>query len=204
MRRFRIPRGVNLIEDSAFGGWRLAPAAADPHVAVAVLRPMTAHPDGGGPGPSHPAATNPYPAAIPSPIARCPDVIGRRSDRNHLDARRRRGNRCHDNCLRGWRGWRLCQRRSRGCRRSRPVCGRGCRRGRSRRLGWGRLDLVSHRRRIRLLHHVGRLNVVNRHVSDLPLRTSGEQSRDTPQRHARGPHISVDRIKVFHIQPIGR
>ena len=69
---------------------RLPPAAADPNIIVAVSPPMAAHPNGVGPWPSHIAATYPYPAAVPGPIARCPDIIGTRSYRNDLDLRRRR------------------------------------------------------------------------------------------------------------------
>ena len=172
---------------------------------------MAAYPDGGGAGPNDIPAANPYPAAIPSPITRGPDIIGARGDGNDLDLRGRRGRRCHNDGLRG-RDDRLRRRlrrhRNRGCRRSRPVGCRGGRRGRRRGSGGGlgrnRLDLVSDRRRVRLLDHVDRLSVVYGHVSHLPLRTASDQSCDTRERRARGPYFSLHKIKVIHIQSVGR
>jgi hypothetical protein len=193
--------GARRSEGLGLGACGLAPAAADPHIAAAMSCPVAAYPNGGGPGPNDPAATSPYPAAVPSPIARGPDIIGTRSDRNDLDPKRRRGRRGHNDCRRGrghrLRRWHLRRHRSRGCRRSRPIgCG-DCRRGR-------RLALVGNRRRIRLLDHVCRLNLVRRHVSNLPLRATGDQNRDTRERHARGQYFSIHGFKVLHIQPIGR
>ena len=173
---------------------------------------MAPHPNGGGPGTDHPAATDPYPAAVPSPVARNPDIGGAWSARDDLDPRGGWGGRSHNDCLRrpgdGLRRRRLHGHGSRGRSRSLPVgrCrgGRGSRRGSVGSLNRHRLGLVSDRRGIRLLDHVGRLNVVHGHISDLRLRTASDQSRDTRERGARGPNFSVHRIKVVHIQPVGR
>lgn len=181
------------------GNGGLSPATADPHVAVAVTCPMAAHPNGSGSRTGHPSAANPYPATIPSPITRRPDIIGARGDRDYLDSSGRWGGRSHDYHLRR-RGNRLRRGRlrrhgSRGWSWSLPV-------GR-----WGRgrwLGLVNDRRRIRLLDHVSRLSVVNRHIGDLPLRTASGQSRDTRERRARDPYFSLHKIKVIHIYSVGR
>jgi hypothetical protein len=174
---------------------QLAPSAANPNVSVAVSSPMAAHPNGAGPRPNHIAATEPYPTAIPRPIARRPDIIWTRSNWNHLYLRRRRGRRCYDGCLRG----RLVRHRSRSRRRLLPI---RCRRRRSSsgRAAGGRLW----RRRIGGLGDVSRLNVVHRHIFNSALRATGGQRRDSRECQARGPNVSIHAIKLFHIQYLGR
>jgi hypothetical protein len=157
---------------------------------------MAAHPNGTGPGPHYIPAADPYPAAIPGPIARRPDIIGTRSDWNVLHLRRRGGRRGHDRSLRGRSGWlwRRCG------RRSLPVSGRRRRSGPR----GSRLGLVNNSGRWRRLDDVCRLGVVHGHISNLAMRTTSDQGRNPCEREARGPHVNIHEIKILHIQRVGR
>ena len=156
---------------------------------------MPAHPNGAGARPSHIAATDPNPTAIPCPIARRPNVIRARSDWNNLHLRRRRGRRRYHDRLR----WRLGRHRGRSRRRLLPIrcrgrwSGCGCAAG-------GRLG----RRRIGWLGDVSRLNVVHRHIFNSALRATGGQRRDSRECQARGPNVSIHAIKLFYIYCVGR
>jgi hypothetical protein len=166
---------------AASGSSRLPPAAADPNVAVAVSPPMAAYPNSAGPGPSHIAATDPYPAAVPGPIARRPDIIGSGSDRNDLDLRCRRGGGSHDDRLRG----RSRLRRHRSRRRLLPIRG-----GRGRSSSCPRVGERLGRRRIGQLADVSRLNAIHRHIFNPALRATRGQRSDTRESQARGPYVS--------------
>src|ERR1039458_6008638 len=155
---------------------RLPPAAADPNVAVAVSPPMAADPDGARPGARHIAATNPYPAAVPGPITRRPNIIWTRRDRNVLNLRRRRGRGSLD--CRLWRRGRL-RRHSNWSRLSLLPIGRRGRRGNS-------CHAVGRRWRwIDWLAGVSRLNVIHRHIFHPPLHAAGCHDPNTREREAR-------------------
>ena len=173
---------------------------------------MAAHPDGAWPWPSHISPTHPYPAAVPGPIARRPHVSRTRSDRDDLDLNRRRGRRRHNDGLRGRGGrlWRRGLRRHRGRSLSLPIGGRrrrgGGRAGSGWRLGGSRLGLVGHRRRVRLLHHVGRLSVVHGHIGHRARfgAAGGDEGGNTSERETRGACVGFHKFKMFHIQWVGR
>src|SRR5262249_15982976 len=70
---------------------RLSPAAADPNVAMVVMRPMASHPHGSVPWTACITAAYPDPdPAVPIPIAGHPDICGAGSYPNsfHLDSGR--------------------------------------------------------------------------------------------------------------------
>src|SRR6185436_15628881 len=68
----------------------LSPVTRVPAPAMVSVDPGTSHPNGMGPWWIGPAAWNPDPTAVPTPVAIDPDIIRRRCDRNNLHANRRR------------------------------------------------------------------------------------------------------------------
>jgi hypothetical protein len=170
------------------------PAAADPNVAVATVRPMPAHPDRAVPGTRSPAATDPNPdATVPSPIARHPIVSGTGRDGDHFHLRRRRRALSYDNssgrrCLRR-HGGRSCGRRHRGWRVKGYI---GCcaRRGLISGLGLicvGGLTGINRRRRLRR----GRRRLIGRHIFNPAFDATGGQGGD-------GAHRQNQQCMSFH------
>jgi len=91
----------------------LPPAATDPDIAVAAMRPMALYPHGVRTRSGSPNAGHPYPTAVPAPVTRHPVELRSRRDGDDFNLRRWRG--LGDHHRRRWR-------RGTGRRRS---CGRG-------------------------------------------------------------------------------
>ena len=47
---------------------------------------------------------------------------------------------------------------------------------------------------------VDRLGVIHGHISDLALGATAGQRRDAREGQARGPYVSIHKIKMLHIQ----